>query len=45
MNEVVGILADALKGTAHAELQRAFLVFLLQGLLPWPDCPGSNFRR
>ena len=34
MNEVVGILADALKGPAHAELQRAFLVFLLQGLLP-----------
>ena len=34
MNEVVGILADALKGPAHAELQRAFLVFLMQGLLP-----------
>ena len=34
VNEVVGILADALKGPAHAELQRAFLVFLLQGLLP-----------
>jgi len=34
MNEVVGILADALKGPAHAELERAFLVFLLQGMLP-----------
>jgi hypothetical protein len=46
INEVVAILADALKGPAQAELQRAFLVFLLQGLLtarlPRVELPAMN---
>jgi len=33
MNAVVGILAGAIEAT-HAELQRPFLMSLLQGLLP-----------